>query len=266
MMTPNASAGIRDAIIAGAVKLSLPLSGSLLSMIRCEVENPCKQGFCPICASTVSEKLREMVQSPKLNSQPWKRSAYALKSHVRKADDLRPIDMDEIGTVIQKTLSDYVRSFSTNDYEQSENYGCLAHFGLVEDTNPANRGDRVAVVEFVMTGGDDYEAMVEGLNFHLGVDVYSPFRGDLAVESVPIISTGSDGVLPDQGLLFGYTKRRLDVAERPIVISNKTSLAKMACNYGEHQISNRTFYRGLAHHESIVFDPHDFMGLDIFGF
>lgn len=261
MMTLNASAGIRDAIVQGTVELGLPLSNSLLSLIHCEVDAPCRQGRCPICASKEAQRLRYMLQSPRLSEQDWQHSVYALRSHVREAGDVQPIKIETITAAINKTLNEYVRAFSRQEDARNKSYGCLAHFGLVEDTSAGKIGEKVAVVEFVLTGGDsetDYEVMNESLHYNFGVDVCDLSHGPLQVEPVPIISTNGYGVLPDEGLLFGYTRRRLDAAERPMVIADKIKLAEMACNYGEHRISDRTFYRGLAKRDNcIVFDPSD---------
>ncbi|TAU81970.1 hypothetical protein [Rhizobium leguminosarum] len=250
MMTPTGAAGVRDALVDGAAELGLPLSRSLLSLLRCEEIVPCGQGRCPICASTVAMRLHGISQAPALGLQRWQRSAYALRSYSYAATDLTTIPVDRINSGIAKILDGYVRSFLQQDSRGSTNYGCIAQFGLVEDTSPAGASEKVVVVEFILTGGNnetDYD-MFANLHAQFGDELYTVIGyGDRRekVQPVPLVSTEGSGILPDQGLLFGYTKRRLDRAERPTVISSKKRLARMAFNYGEHSLRNRSFSRGL---------------------
>lgn len=259
MMTPTGAFGVRDALFDGAAELNLPLSPSLLSVFRCEDLAPCGQGRCPICASKVTMLLHSMKQAPELGSQRWQKSAFALRSFSYASTKLAVAPMDKISAGIAAVLDGYVRSFLQQDNRGSMKYGCIAQIGLVEDCSPARAGEKVVVVEFALTGGNeetDYD-MFENLHAYFGKELYQAVGnnfGPLEVEPIPLLSAEGCGVLPEQGLLFGYTKRRLDKPERPRVITSKKRLARMAVNYGDHTLRSRIISRGLSNNGMLVFD------------
>lgn len=238
-MTLNAAKGVRDAIVEGSAMLGLPLSPSLLSMIKCGNGRKCERDRCPICASKVTERLLALHYSHAVLGQQWQRSAFALRSHVRAAEDISPIPMDDIQANINAAMNRWEYDFQREDGNEGKNFGCLATFGLVEDTGSHDRREKVVVVEFVVTGGDpinDFEIFETLLG-----------RFDDKVVSVPLVENDRYCIMPDQGLLFGYTKRRLDQPDRPIAISSKRRLARIASNYGDHPIKSRFFFTGADH-------------------
>ncbi|RVG23662.1 hypothetical protein [Sinorhizobium meliloti] len=246
-MTINAAKGVRDAIVEGSAMLGLPLSPSLLSMIKCGIGRQCKRDRCPICASKFTERLSALHCSHAVLGQDWQRRVFALKSHVRAAEDIRPIPIDVIRANINAAMKQWENDFQREDGNEGKNFGCLATFGLVEDTGSHDRREKVLVVEFVVTCVDpidDFE-MFETL---LG-------RFDDKVVSVPLVENDRHCIMPDQELLFGYTKRRLDQPDRPMAISSKKRLARIASNYGDHPMESRFLSRGLTTFEGgIVFD------------
>ncbi|MFS8143712.1 hypothetical protein [Rhizobium sp. BR 249] len=204
--------------------------------------------------------LHSIKLAPALRAQRWQRSAFALRSFSYAATELAAIPIDKINSGIAAILDGYVRSFLQQDNRGSVNYGCIAQIGLVEDTSPASACEKVVVVEFALTGGNeetDYD-MFESLHAHFGKELYHVTGNELGpqeVERVPLLSAEGCGVLPDQGLLFGYTRRRLDKPERPTVISSKKRLARMAVNYGNHTLRSRILSRGLSNNGTeLVFD------------
>ncbi|MGO6702466.1 hypothetical protein ACC786_20800 [Rhizobium ruizarguesonis] len=204
-------------------------------------------------------RLHGINHAPALGTQRWQRSAFALRSYSYAATDLTAIPVDKISSGIAAVLDGYVRSFLQQDNRGSANYGCIAQFGLVEDASPAGACEKVVVVEFALTGGNDetdYD-MFERLHANFGDELYHGGNGahPNKVAPVPLVSAVGCGILPDQGLLFGYTQRRLDKAERPTVISSKHHLARMAFNYGDHTARRRILFRGLTNNgKELVFE------------
>ncbi|RVH97622.1 hypothetical protein [Sinorhizobium meliloti] len=251
MMTLSAAKGVRDAIVEGSAMLRLPLTRSLLSMIKCGDGPRCKQDRCPVCTSKLTERLLALHRSHAVLGQQWQRSAFALRSYVRAAEDIRPIPIDNIKANINVAIKSWEDAFQREDENDGKNFGCLAAFGLVEDTGSHDRREKVVVVEFVFTDVDPINDF----------EIFETLRGRFGDEvvSVPLVENDRYCIMPDQGLLFGYTKRRLDQPERPMAISNKRRLARIASNYGDHPMQSRFLSGGLTtSEEGIVFDRTPF--------
>ncbi|MBB3399705.1 hypothetical protein FHT71_006428 [Rhizobium sp. BK060] len=254
MMNSYAAAGVRDAIAEGTAKLGLPLSPGMLSMIRCENGRRCGRDRCPICASRLTERFLALDNSTAAFEGRWRRSAFAIRSHTVPAKDTRPIPIPKIREAVKASLDCWVRaSRCPADTTDTNNFGCIATFGLVEDVSSPSSRDKVLVVEYSVTGVDrdaDYDVF-ESLQYSFGDNV----------EDVPLFDDVYRAV-PDQGLLFGYTKRRLNRLDRPKPISSATRLARLASNYGDHPKESRLLSRGLENQgEDMVFEKTELFGL-----
>lgn len=249
MLNSYACAGVKDAIIAGSAKLALKFTSSLHSLILCYSGPACKQGRCPVCASHEGEKRRALTLAPAIYQQPWRQEVFALRGYTRKANDLTPIPFDTIAKEIDNVMDAYMKASEQHEDRLNPNCACIAEVGLVEDSRKSGDKVRTVVVEFMMTGGgsDTEFELLDALRYRLDRrEVPDWAKSTEMVERVPTPLNRTGDIWPSEGLLFGYTKRRLDLAQRPLPITDEKRLARMASNYGDHPIHHRMFSRGLS--------------------
>ena len=241
MMNIVAAAGIRDAIFSGVAKLEAPLTPYRLSMLRCGDRGKCEQGSCPMCAARSVESLHKLYFEETTHELKWQRSVYALADYTFALDDLRPMPITQIRSLVGRILDAMRPSEVSNPI--GEGINCAAVFGLVQNKSSSNTGEKIVLVEFAYIGFEEYD-LYETLQYKCGVDTTLPFEGPLPAELVPLVSAPGLGLFPDSSLLFGYSGRRIDVAEGPLPVVCEVQLASMACNYGEHSIADRLLARG----------------------
>jgi hypothetical protein len=236
MITTYAAKAVHDNLMEGAAKLGLTMSMQLLSTFKCDSFQECKLSNCPLCGAGMNMRLLEKESSQIGRDFEWRKHVYAFRDLTIAGDDDRCVNLDPLRKLLGKALDGWARSARSHEDEPKPQSGCVATYGIVQDLGSETGRDKVVVVEIVVTGDpiDDFEIQEPLL------------RHGENVHDVPVLPDNDYRLVPNQGLLFGYTKRNLRVPDRPKVIYSKPMLARMYSNYAGSPDSLRFLSRGLA--------------------